>query len=152
VTRNLGENPAELLIGNIFAYCGNNPVIYTDVSGMWFGIDDAFTGPVDEIIVLGVLAILATCGVEWASDAQDEIWDVITDAWDSVKSLSSYIKDWISEARQGPVGKAGRKKQGREVNEKKRRDDDWIPRSNKDPNRPMKKHTPGRDYRIRKKR
>ena len=52
----------------------------------------------------------------------------------------------ILEKRQGPVGKAGRKKQGREVNEKKRGKSNFKSRSNKDPNRAMKKHTPNRDH------
>lgn len=49
------------------------------------------------------------------------------------------------EQGQGPVGKVNRKKQGRETNYKARKKD-WVDRSNKDPNRPMKRHTPGRDH------
>lgn len=48
---------------------------------------------------------------------------------------------------QGAVGKANRKKQGREINTKARKDPKFKSRSNKNPNRPMKKHTPGKDHR-----
>ena len=51
----------------------------------------------------------------------------------------------VTEERAGPKGKPGRKKQGREINEKKRGKNFKL-RSDKDPNRPMKKHTPGRDH------
>lgn len=50
-----------------------------------------------------------------------------------------------TEKRAGPKGKPGRKKQGREINEKKRWKNFKL-RSDKDPNRPMKKHTPRRDH------
>jgi len=41
---------------NTYAYVGSNPIIRFDRLGLWFGIDDVFTGPVDEIIVLGAIA------------------------------------------------------------------------------------------------
>lgn len=64
-------------------------------------------------------------------------------------SNSDSSTDSSSRKRQGPVGKAGRKKQGRETNEKKKigKGKKWINKGNKDPNRPMKKHTPGRNHR-----
>ena len=31
--------------------------MYTDSTGMWFGYDDLITGPIDEIIAIGILAI-----------------------------------------------------------------------------------------------
>ncbi|KZZ85772.1 hypothetical protein AS29_004060 [Bacillus sp. SJS] len=51
----------------------------------------------------------------------------------------------------GPIGKANRKKQGREVNEKKRGGKNFKSRSNKSSNRDMKKHTPGRGHKKGKK-
>ncbi|EAD3585033.1 hypothetical protein EG361_14505, partial [Listeria monocytogenes] len=59
----------------------------------------------------------------------------------------------ISKAS-GPKGRANRKKQGREVNERKRTGENgkkWIDRSNKKPNRPMKKHTPSKRHKGGKK-
>jgi RHS repeat-associated protein len=44
---------------NRFAYCRNNPLKYKDPTGHWFVIDDAFTGPVDELAVAGLLGIAA---------------------------------------------------------------------------------------------
>ncbi len=44
---------------NRYTYCRNNPLKYTDPTGHWFGIDDTITGPVDEIVVLGILGIAA---------------------------------------------------------------------------------------------
>ena len=67
------------------------------------------------------------------------------DVMDSVNVKDAY--DIINFAQGGPIGKAGRIKQGREVNEKKKTADDWESRSNKDSNRKMKHHTPGRDHR-----
>jgi hypothetical protein len=51
------------------------------------------------------------------------------------------------EQSKGPVGKPNRKKQGRERNEKKQLDDRYKGhRAGKDPNRPMKKHTPSKRH------
>ncbi|WP_220483183.1 hypothetical protein [Paenibacillus thiaminolyticus] len=47
--------------------------------------------------------------------------------------------------RSGPVGKANRKKQGREVNEKKKQGN-WQSNPNKSSDRPMKKHTPSKKH------
>ena len=58
---------------NVFVYCGNNPISFDDSTGEWFGIDDVVTGPVDEIIVLGGLALLAALGIDWAEDAGDSL-------------------------------------------------------------------------------
>jgi hypothetical protein len=46
------------------------------------------------------------------------------------------------EERSGPIGKPNLKGQGRETIQKKRQDKKWKNNSNKNPNRPMKKHTP----------
>ncbi|GAC41461.1 hypothetical protein [Paenibacillus popilliae] len=50
------------------------------------------------------------------------------------------------EERSGPIGKPNVKGQRRETIEKKRGKDNWESRSNKDPNRPMKKHTPSKKH------
>ena len=54
---------------NLFAYCVNNPVSFVDPTGEWFIIDDIVTGPIDEIIVIGGIALLALLGSDWAEDA-----------------------------------------------------------------------------------
>ena len=43
---------------NLLAYCGNNPINYSDPNGRWFIIDDIFTGPIDELAVFAVVAIV----------------------------------------------------------------------------------------------
>ncbi|GAC42151.1 uncharacterized conserved protein, partial [Paenibacillus popilliae ATCC 14706] len=52
----------------------------------------------------------------------------------------------LMESRKGPIGKPNLKGQGREIIQKKRQSNKWKSRSNKDPNRPMKKHTPSRKH------
>ncbi|HAX02797.1 MAG: hypothetical protein A2Y45_04590 [Tenericutes bacterium GWC2_34_14] len=51
----------------INAYCANNPVIHIDSTGYWFGFGDIFTGPIDEILVLELLALVAAVGISGAS-------------------------------------------------------------------------------------
>jgi RHS repeat-associated protein len=61
---------------NWYSYCGNNPVNRIDPDGKWFGADDVFTGPVDEIVVIGGLAVAAACGSKWAADTLDNMGKV----------------------------------------------------------------------------
>lgn len=50
------------------------------------------------------------------------------------------------QERSGPIGKPNLKGQGKQMIEKKRFKDNWKSNSNKDPNRPMKKHTPSKKH------
>ena len=54
----------------MFAYCGNNPVRYSDPTGEWFGIDDAVVET--TIIIFGGLTLLSILGVAWATDIQEK--------------------------------------------------------------------------------
>lgn len=56
------------------------------------------------------------------------------------------IKNYFSNKASGPVGKSNLKKQGRELNNKARNNKNFKSRSNKNPNRPMKKHTPSKKH------
>ncbi|KPG69505.1 hypothetical protein [Enterococcus sp. RIT-PI-f] len=58
------------------------------------------------------------------------------------KTITSYFSNKAS----GPVGKSNLKKQGRELNNKARNNKNFKSRSNKNPNRPMKKHTPSKKH------
>lgn len=69
---------------NIFAYCGNTPVSNSDASGRFFGIDDIFTGPIDELIVLGGMGIL--WGAKKAKEVIDQLLDSRTN--NPVRSLA----------------------------------------------------------------
>ena len=60
---------------NGFIYVDGNPFIRYDSSGQWFGIDDAFTGPVDELLVFGGLTIAYYLGSDWAGEALDDLND-----------------------------------------------------------------------------
>ncbi len=66
---------------NLFQYAGANPVKYRDPNGKWFGFDDVFTGPVDEAIVVGLLATGAVLGVPGAQDALDNLSGAISNAF-----------------------------------------------------------------------
>lgn len=67
------------------------PVMYTDSTGYLFGLDDDFTGPVDELILLALLAIAAWVGIPGASDALDElsiaIGNTISNIRDEIKKV-----------------------------------------------------------------
>ena len=47
---------------DLFGYVTNDPVNWVDSLGLWAGVDDVITGPVDEIIVIGGLIIFASLG------------------------------------------------------------------------------------------
>jgi|LSQX01.2.fsa_nt_gb RHS repeat-associated protein len=58
IGRFITEDPAKQGY-NWYAFCGNNALKYTDPDGRWFGFDNTFTSPVDEILVFGGLSIAA---------------------------------------------------------------------------------------------
>lgn len=76
-------NPRNL---GVYSYAGLNPLRYTDPTGRWFGIDDVVTGPVDEIIVVGGLAIAAAAGSQWAQNNLDKIKGVFSSSSGSDES------------------------------------------------------------------
>ena len=39
-----------VLNSNMFTYCTNNPVIYSDCTGQWFGLDDIIAGAVGAVV------------------------------------------------------------------------------------------------------
>ncbi|SFS76370.1 DNRLRE domain-containing protein [Marininema halotolerans] len=102
---------------NQYTYSFGNPVMYMDPDGHYAAVAVYFIPGIGEVAMLVSVAALLGYGAYYL-----------------------YTK-------RGPVGRANRKKQGREVNEKKRKNKDFKSRSNKKPNREMKKHTPSRSHR-----
>ena len=78
--------------------------MFTDRSGLWFGIDDAVTGPVDEIIVFAVISIMAAAGVEGASGALDNIGNSISGIIESFGNWWNSIQNAISQPFQDDIG------------------------------------------------
>ena len=108
--------------GNLFVYVGNDPVNYVDWDGCWVGIDDVFTGPVDEIIIIGGLSIAVVLGSEWASATRDDLWDTL----DSV----FHFKEHTKNKQKSNWNKHTKPRPGRDA-EKKKQKPDWRPRNNK---------------------
>lgn len=66
--------PTQQGIGtNCYAYSANDPINKLDHNGNWFVVDDAFTVPVDEAIVIGGLALGTYLGSKWAADSLDSL-------------------------------------------------------------------------------
>lgn len=63
---------------NLYTYALNNPINLRDSLGLWAGVDDVFTGPVDEIIVVGILATAAMLGIEPAQRALNALVESLT--------------------------------------------------------------------------
>ncbi|HLP66061.1 MAG TPA: hypothetical protein VK181_00925 [Rhizobium sp.] len=63
---------------NRYAYSDNDPVNKSDPNGHWFGADDVFTGPFDEIAVVGILAIGAVFGCDSCGKALNAIGDAVS--------------------------------------------------------------------------
>ena len=60
---------AEISTYNAFAYCGNNPTIHSDKSGMWFGLDDLIAG-----VVGGVVGLVSQLASDVATSALTGSW------------------------------------------------------------------------------
>jgi hypothetical protein len=79
-------NPVNI---NVYCYAGTNPVKFIDPNGKWLGFDDAFTGPIDEIVVFGALSIAAAFGSTWAIEKQEQLADCIIGVANKVLTLYS---------------------------------------------------------------
>ena len=72
---------------NLWEFLGSNPTSRLDPTGNWFVIDDIFTGPVDEIIVIGIV-------LPWVIN---EVVEVAADVTTEVAEAIDYIADDIRE-------------------------------------------------------
>jgi len=95
---------------NRYAYSGNDPINRSDPNGNWFGVDDAFTGPIDELAVLGLLGLGAYLGVPGAQDALDKLAETIGNVLGGSSTsgveingnvMSSEINPELHEGQQG---------------------------------------------------
>ena len=80
-----------------FAYTGGNPITRIDPLGLWFGFDDVFTGPIDEVIVISAIIGAASSSTntssENGSDGQCETCQTKYPEYPSCSSLSGYGYD-----------------------------------------------------------
>ena len=65
----------------MYHYAGNNPVKYTDPTGEWFGFDDVFTGPIDEIVILGAMTFYTTLKI-YNSEENKKFSDALLESFD----------------------------------------------------------------------
>lgn len=125
------DNP---LSQNAYAYANDDPVNNVDPDGEWAWAAGLFFVPVvGEFLVVATITFVAIV-------ATIELGRTISEAYGRYEARKQ-------EQGQGPIGRANLKKQGRELNTKARSKPNFKSKSNKSPNRPMKKHTPGDDHR-----
>ena len=158
-----------VLGGNMWAYCLNNPILYSDTFGESVTVCIlGVTFTLVELLVIGVavavvadilingedaLVMKAAEGVAEAVETIVQIWQVVETVVTHPFSIGSGITIGsgisVVEDKQNPdpYARPGQKKQNREVKEKKRKKDNFKSRSGKRRIEPPKKHTPGRDHR-----
>ncbi|WP_195282371.1 RHS repeat-associated core domain-containing protein [Harryflintia acetispora] len=169
-----GTEAVDPLSLNLYTYCGNNPVMFTDPSGNFAIVDDlAYLGVGIGLIALaGIVAVstLSSTGslrsawdqgvsnflnnLEAMRETAQELYEKAQVVIENVKVIVEIGLEEIIEFAKNknsvdPYARPGQKKQGRERKEKKKRKD-WDSRSNK-PINPPKKHTPGRGHRRKSK-
>ena len=102
--------PGNVLSTNLFAYCNNNPVMYSDPTGHIAIVDDAVIGGVLlTILVVGVVsAYISTPQFQssWRSFCSS-VGSAISSAWNWLKSLFVSEADRITKAITNSVAKAG---------------------------------------------
>ena len=135
-------NVTGLINSNMFAYCENNPVNMVDNSGT-----DAIS-----LVVGGYISASSSLGCA-------NIWNPIgwavlgvTAIVAGIVLINNIIEVTAEETGQfqtydpDPYKRPGQKKQGRENKEKKKRSGSWEGNKNKR-QKPLPKHTPGREHR-----
>lgn len=80
---------------NRYAYAQNDPINKSDPNGHWVGVDDAFTGPLDEAVVFGGLALGAYMGCESCQNALDSLGAAIFGTPTQQDNLNMASKDGL---------------------------------------------------------
>ncbi|MEM5948946.1 hypothetical protein WKV44_10385, partial [Spirochaetia bacterium 38H-sp] len=66
---------------------------YVDPDGRWFGADDIITGPVDEVLVLGILGVLSLLGVKEAQDTLETVTEVFENGFNGIFTSKEETND-----------------------------------------------------------
>lgn len=72
--------------------------MYSDSTGYWFGFDDIITGPIDEILVLGLLILATLINIPGAADVLGDLTDTLNDTFISVRDKINEAKKAIPVA------------------------------------------------------
>ncbi len=92
---------------NMYAYCVNSPVAYIDPTGQLFIIDDLVTGPIDEIIVVvGIIVVAVIVGVAGTSNdtLANEIINSTSDIFVGIEQQASIIWNVLfDESQDNPL-------------------------------------------------
>ena len=146
-TDTLGADNENLISENLFAYCGNNPVMNSDPDGQF-----AFAIPVVAVGAI-VLAIVAVSAYYFSTPAGQRSWNGLGRAvynrfrpWQIAWNRAvSGIRSGIYYARnKTPKGRPALKKQGRESLEKKKGNDKYKPNPNKSQRTQPRPHHPSK--------
>ena len=127
---------------NLYLYCEDNPIIYVDPTGEIAIVDDLVFWGGAAIISLVFLAVASPMIVDTVEYITEGAYQLAIDAINVIDTINDMTLPYsttndekitidsslTTEKRAGPKGKPGRKKQGREINEKKEREKFQIER------------------------
>ena len=137
--------PGEL---NMYAYCGNNPIMYTDETGELAISAGLYFGGMALFFLLELLYIETTTHA-----ISNSIVYITQQVYDAVSSLGSNIYE-KKKSKKGknriadPHARPNQHGQGKELKSGARKRDDFQQRNGKRRGpQPLKKHTPGRGHR-----
>ena len=133
---------------NMYAYCGNNPIMYTDLTGEIAISAGVYFGGVALLFLLELLYLETTTHA-----ISNSIVYITQQVYDAFSSLGSNIYE-KKKSKKGknrnadPHARPNQHGQGKELKNKARKRDDFQQRNGKRRGpQPLKKHTPGRDHR-----
>lgn len=146
----------ETAINNLFLYCENNPIMMSDIDGN-FALTLSFSAwLLASVFAVSLVAIESTTHV-----IQNSVSSIISGLShhsspslnnsgmrDGINDLTA-VKD-VTASTQDPYGRAGQKKQGRELKNKSRGKDSWVPRNGyrRGPKPPKKAYAWSRSQKI----